>query len=61
MISYTDVAMPKRGGSSFGDVSLVLLDSKESHDPPTAKLSRCLKAKSLYSIMNEHKMIEMEV
>jgi hypothetical protein len=40
-----------------GDVSPVPLGSKESHDPPI----RWLRAKSLHSIMNEHKMIEMEV
>ena len=42
-----------------GDVSPVPLGSKESHDPPT--LSRWLRAKSLHSIMNEHKMIKMKV
>jgi len=42
-----------------GDVSPVPLGSKESHDPPT--LSGWLRAKSLHSIMNEHKMIEMRV
>jgi len=42
-----------------GDVSPVPLGSKESHDPPT--LSGWLRAKSLHSIMNEHKMIEMKV
>ncbi|WP_432518165.1 RNA-guided endonuclease InsQ/TnpB family protein [Saccharolobus islandicus] len=40
-----------------GDVSPVPLGSKESHDPPI----RWLRAKSLHSIMNEHKMIEMKV
>ncbi|WP_187146877.1 RNA-guided endonuclease InsQ/TnpB family protein [Saccharolobus islandicus] len=40
-----------------GDVSPVSLGSKESHDPPI----RWLRAKSLHSIMNEHKMIEMKV
>nr|AAV87874.1 putative transposase [Sulfolobus sp. L00 11] len=44
-----------------GDVSPVPLGSKESHDPPTVKLGRWLRAKSLHSIMNEHKMIEMKV
>ena len=38
-----------------GDVSPVPLGSKESHDP------QWLRAKSLHSIMNEHKMIEMKV
>ncbi len=42
-----------------GDVSPVPLGSKESRDPPT--LSGWLRAKSLHSIMNEHKMIEMKV
>ncbi|QPG51246.1 IS200/IS605 family element transposase accessory protein TnpB [Saccharolobus solfataricus] len=40
-----------------GDVSPVPLGSKESHDPP----KRWLRAKSLHSIMNDHKMIEMKV
>ena len=40
-----------------GDVSPVPLGSKESHGPP----KRWLRAKSLHSIMNEHKMIEMKV
>jgi len=52
MISHADV-----GGSDYGDVSPVPLGSKESHDPP----KRWLRAKSLHSIMNEHKMIEMKV
>ncbi|MEJ2775571.1 hypothetical protein WIW90_04970 [Sulfolobaceae archaeon RB850M] len=39
----------QKGRSDYGDVSPVPL---ESHDPW---------AKSLHSIMNEHKMIEMEV
>jgi putative transposase len=38
-------------------VSPVPLGSKESHDPPI----RWLRAKSLHSIMNDHKMIEMKV
>ncbi len=42
-----------------GDVSPVSLGSKESHDPPT--VSRWLRAKSLHSIMNNHKMIKMKV
>ena len=42
-----------------GDVSPVPLGSKESHDPPT--VSGWLRAKSLYSIMIEDKMIEMKV
>ena len=44
-----------------GDVSPVPLGSKESHDPPTIKLGRWLRAKSLHSIMINHKMIEMKV
>ncbi|MFP3227039.1 MAG: IS200/IS605 family accessory protein TnpB-related protein, partial [Sulfolobaceae archaeon] len=44
-----------------GDVSPVPLGSKESHDPSTVKFGRWLRAKSLHSIMNEHKMIEMKV
>jgi len=46
-------------GIDYGDVSPVPLGSKESHDPPA--ISRWLRAKSLHSIMNEHKMIEMKV
>ncbi|MEJ2778500.1 hypothetical protein [Stygiolobus sp. RP850M] len=46
-------------GSDYRDVSPVPLGSKESHDPPT--VSRWLRAKSPYSIMNNHKMIEMKV
>ncbi|ACP44877.1 hypothetical protein YG5714_0582 [Sulfolobus islandicus Y.G.57.14] len=42
-----------------GDVSPVPLGSKESHDPPT--VSGWLRAKSLHSIMNDYKMIEMKV
>lgn len=44
-----------------GDVSPVPLGSKESLDLPTVKLGRWLRAKSLHSIMIEHKMIEMRV
>ncbi|BFI74659.1 RNA-guided endonuclease InsQ/TnpB family protein [Sulfurisphaera ohwakuensis] len=44
-----------------GDVSPVPLGSKESHDPPTVKLGRWLRAKSLHQIMIEDKMIEMKV
>ncbi len=43
------------------DVSPVPLGSKGSHDPPAVKLGRWLRAKSLRSIMNEHKMSEMRV
>jgi hypothetical protein len=59
MTSHTDVGYAQKGGSDCRDVSHVLLGSKESHDPPT--LSGWLRAKSLHSIMNEHKMIEMKV
>ncbi|EHP68121.1 hypothetical protein MetMK1DRAFT_00025440 [Metallosphaera yellowstonensis MK1] len=51
-------ALPKRVGVIW-DVSPVPLGSKESHDPPTVKLSRWFRAKSLHSIMIEHKMSEM--
>jgi putative transposase len=44
-----------------GDVSPVPLGSKESHDPPTVKFGRWLRAKSLHSIMIEDKMSEMKV
>ncbi|MFP3346636.1 MAG: hypothetical protein RXR17_04255 [Sulfolobaceae archaeon] len=59
MISHTDVDYAQKGGSDSGDVSPVPLGSKESHDPPT--ISRWLRAKSLHSTMNGHKMIEMKV
>jgi len=59
MISHTDVGCAQKGGSDCRDVSPVPLGSKESHNPPTA--SRWLRAKSLYSTMNVHKMIEMKV
>jgi hypothetical protein len=49
MTSHVDVGYAQKGGSDYGDVSTVPL---ESHDPW---------AKSLHSIMNEHKMIEMRV
>jgi hypothetical protein len=49
MISHADVGYAQKGGSDYGDVSPVPL---ESHDPW---------AKSLHSIVNEHKMIEMKV
>jgi IS605 OrfB family transposase len=39
----------------------VPLGPKESHDPPAVKLGRWLRAKSLHSIMIEHKMSEMKV
>jgi len=38
-------------GHINGDVSPVPLGSKESHDPPTIKLGRWLRVKSLHSIM----------
>ena len=59
MTSHTDVGYAQKGGSDCRDVSPVLLGSKESHDPPT--VSGWLRAKSLHSIMIEHKMIEMKV
>ncbi|ADX84406.1 hypothetical protein [Saccharolobus islandicus] len=52
--SHADVGYAQKGGSkNYGDVSPVPLGSNESHDPP----KRWLRAKSLYSIMNEYKMI----
>ncbi|BDB98526.1 hypothetical protein [Saccharolobus caldissimus] len=57
MISHADVGYAQKGESENSrDVSPVPL---ESHDPPT--VSRWLRAKSLHSIMNEDKMIEMKV
>jgi len=53
-------AMPK-GVGVIWDVSLVPLGSKESRDPPTVKAGRWLRAKSLHSIMIEHKMSEIKV
>ena len=47
----------QKGERDYGDVSPVPLGSKESHDPPKG----WLRAKSLHSIMNEDKMIEMKV
>ena len=61
MTSHTDVGYAQKGGSDCRDVSPVPLGSKESHDPPTVKFGRWLRAKSLHSIMNEHKIIEMRV
>ena len=52
MISHTDVGYAQKGEGDCGDVSPVPL---ESHDP------LWLRAKSLHSIMNEDKMIEMKV
>jgi hypothetical protein len=59
MISHADVGYAQKGEGDCRDVSPVLLGSKESHDPLT--VSRWLRAKSLRSIMNEHKMSEMKV
>ena len=59
MISHADVGYAQKGGSDYGDVSPVPLGSKESHDP--LAVSGWLRAKSLHSIMNEDKMIEMKV
>ena len=58
MASHSMWAKPK-GVGVIWDVSPVLLGSKEPRDPPTVKLSRWLRAKSLRSIMIEHKMSEM--
>jgi len=41
-------------------VSPVPLDSKESRDPHTVKMSVWLRATSLHSIMIEHKMSDYE-
>ena len=59
MNSHSMWAMPKRVGVIW-DVSPVPLGSKESHDPPTVKLGRLLRAKSLHSIIIEHKMSEIK-
>jgi len=62
MIPHSDVgAAQKGGGENCRDVSPMPLGSKESHDPPTVKLGRWLRAKSLHQIMIEDKMIEMMV
>ncbi|WP_218260268.1 hypothetical protein [Saccharolobus shibatae] len=62
MIPYADVGYAQKDeGENCGDVSPVPLGSKESHDPPTIKLGRWLRAKSLHSITIEDKMIEMKV
>jgi len=58
MASHLMWAKPK-GVGVIWDVSPVPLGSKESRDPPTVKLGRWLRAKSLHSIMIEHKMSEM--
>jgi len=58
MNSHSMWALPK-GVGVIWDVSPVPLGSKESHDPPT--LSGWLRAKSLHSIMIEHKMSEIKV
>ena len=50
-----------QGVGVIWDVSPVPLGSKESHDPPTVKLGRLLRAKSLHSIIIEHKMSEIKV
>ncbi|WP_245544525.1 hypothetical protein [Metallosphaera yellowstonensis] len=41
------------------DLSLVPIGSEESHDPPTVKAGKWLRAKSPHSIMIEHKVSEM--
>ncbi|BDB99981.1 hypothetical protein [Saccharolobus caldissimus] len=62
MIPHADVGYAQKDeGEKCGDVSPVPLGSKESHDPPTVKPGKWLRAKSLHSIMNEDKMIEMKV
>jgi len=60
MSSHSMWALPKSVGVIW-DVSPVSLGSKESHDPPTLKSVGLLMAKSLHSIMIEHKMSEMKV
>ena len=50
-----------QGVGVIRDVSPVPLGSKESHDPPTVKLGRLLRAKSLHSIIIEHKISEIKV
>jgi hypothetical protein len=52
MISHADVGYAQKGEGDYGDVSTMPLGSKESHDPW---------AKSLHSIMIDHKMSEMKV
>jgi len=58
---HRDVAALYNLKKRAGDVSPVPLGSKESHDPPTVKFGRWLRAKSLHSIMIERKMTEMRV
>jgi len=58
---HRDVAALYNLRKRAGDVSPVSLGSKESHDPPTVKFGRWLRAKSLHSIMIEDKMSEMKV
>ncbi|WCM36703.1 hypothetical protein GO599_03805 [Sulfolobus islandicus] len=59
MNSHADVGNAQKGERDCRDVSPVPLGSKESHDPPTVKFGRWLRAKSLHSIMNDHEMSEM--
>ncbi|MFP3204106.1 MAG: hypothetical protein RXS23_01460 [Metallosphaera yellowstonensis] len=42
-----DVGYAQKGGRDCRDVSPLPLGSKESRDPPTVKLGRWLRAKSL--------------
>ena len=49
MTSHADVGYAQKGGGDYGDVSPVPLGF---HDPP----KRWLRAKSLYSIINEMKV-----
>jgi len=56
-----DVGYAQKGGRDCRDVSPLPLSSKESRDPPTVKLGRWLRAKSLRQIMIEDKMSETKV
>ncbi|WP_082230050.1 hypothetical protein [Metallosphaera yellowstonensis] len=59
-LSHTDVGYAQKGGRDYGDVSPVLLGSKESHDPTTV-ICRRLRVKFLHLITIEDKMSEMKV
>jgi hypothetical protein len=54
------VGSAQKGGRDYGDVSPVLLGSKESHDPTTV-ICRRLRVKFLHLITIEDKMSEMKV
>ncbi|MGC9106130.1 MAG: hypothetical protein ACP5HQ_06915 [Thermoprotei archaeon] len=58
MSSHADVGRARKGESDPGDVSPVPLSSKESHDPPTLKSGRWLRAKSLRSIATNAKRLK---